>query len=42
MSFRSFASSDFWQYYDALSEHIRKLADEKYELFETDPFHPSL
>ena len=39
---RSFALPEFWKCYDALPETIRALADDKYALFERDPFHPSL
>jgi hypothetical protein len=42
VSFRSSASAAFWKCYDDLPENIRQLADQKYALFESDPFHPSL
>jgi hypothetical protein len=39
---RSFASSEFWDQYHALSEEIRTRADKQFELFSRDPQHPSL
>ena len=42
MSFRSFALSDFWKCYEKLPEHVRELADKKFELFTREPFNPSL
>lgn len=42
MSFRSFAPSDFWKCYDSLPGNAQVLADDKFALFEGDPFHPSL
>lgn len=42
MSFQSVASDRFWQLYRELPEEIQKLADKQYELFEHNPFHPSL
>jgi hypothetical protein len=42
MPFKSFASERFWQLYADLPEEIQKLADKQYELFEQNPFHPSL
>ena len=42
MSFKSVASERFWQLYAELLEEIQALADKQYELFEQNPFHPSL
>ena len=42
MSFKSVASERFWQLYAELLEEIQKLANKQYELFEQNPFHPSL
>jgi dihydrofolate reductase len=42
VSFRSFAVPDFWKCYENLPEHVRELADKKFELFSRDPFNPSL
>jgi hypothetical protein len=42
MSFKSVASERFWQLYAELPEEIQELADKQYELFEQNPFHPSL
>jgi dihydrofolate reductase len=39
---RSFAVPEFWKCYEALPENTRALADDKFVLFERDPFHPSL
>jgi len=40
--FRSFALPEFWKCYDRLPQEVRKLPDEKYVMFEREPFHPSL
>lgn len=37
-----FASPEFWQAYDALPAHIRRLADRNFALLKRDPTHPSL
>jgi dihydrofolate reductase len=42
VSFRSFATSDFWKCYDRLPQQVQLLADKKFELFSSDPFNPSL
>jgi hypothetical protein len=42
MAFKSVASERFWQLYAELPEEIQKLADKQYELFQQNPFHPSL
>ncbi|HEX5935352.1 MAG TPA: hypothetical protein VFY63_14410 [Pseudorhizobium sp.] len=36
------ASSSFWKSYEALPEHVRKLADENFKLLKMAPRHPSL
>ena len=42
MSFRSFAPPEFWKCCDALPKNVQVLADDKFHLFERDPFHQSL
>ena len=42
MSFRSFATAEFWRCYDALPEKTQALADARHALFERQPFNPSL
>lgn len=42
MRFRSFALPEFWKCYETLPAHVRELADKKFELFQSDPFQPSL
>lgn len=32
----------FWHLYWTLPQGVRELADKKYQLLRTDPFHPSL
>ncbi len=39
---KHFASSKFWQYYDALPGDIQKLARDHYELLKQNPAHSSL
>lgn len=39
---KHYASGRFWALYQELPEHIRKLADEKYQLLKADPHHSSL
>ncbi len=36
------ASPKFWQFYNALSSEIQKLADANYQLLKQDSSHPSL
>ena len=36
------ASPEFWDCYDALPEHIRRLADKNFKLLKNDLGHPSL
>ena len=38
----NYASLEFWQLYDVLPLHVRRLADKNYELFVENPQHPSL
>ena len=42
MAFQSLASGRFWQLYSELPIDVQRLADKQYELFQQDPFHPSL
>ena len=37
-----FTTSRFWKTYEALPEHIKKLADENFELLKANSKHPSL
>jgi hypothetical protein len=39
---RHFASSKFWNAYEALPLPVRKLADANFSLLKRDPRHPSL
>lgn len=39
---RHFASSTFWESYDALPSATRELANKNFELLKADPKHPSL
>ena len=39
---KSHATARFWQFYDKLSEDIRRDADRAYTLWQDDPRHPSL
>ena len=36
------ATARFWQFYDKLSEDVRRDADRAYKLWQDDPRHPSL
>ncbi len=36
------ASPFFWEAYNALPNHVRQLADEKFDLLKPNPNHPSL
>ncbi|WP_108004080.1 ParE family toxin-like protein [Mycoplana dimorpha] len=36
------ASPSFWRAYNALPTHVRKLADQNFEILKADPKHPSL
>ena len=42
MSFRNFALPDFWKCYAKLPNRVRELADKKFQLFQQEPFHPSI
>jgi hypothetical protein len=42
VKFQSFALPEFWRCYNLLPISTQSLADAKYELFDHDPFHPSL
>ena len=37
----SFTSPRFWRHYNSLSPEIRKPADKNFQLFQTNPQHPS-
>lgn len=39
---KHFATPDFWNAYEALPAHIRRLADSNYQLLKTNERHPSL
>ena len=39
---KSHALASFWQCYNALPEHVQKLAKKNFGLFKTNPRHPSL
>jgi len=39
---RSFLTGSFRKLYADLPKDVQELADEKYRLFQQDPFHPSL
>ena len=39
---RSFRTSSFRKLFDDLPQGIQRLANQKYQLFRQDPFHPSL
>jgi len=36
------ALPSFWKCYHALPQHIQKLAHEKFTLFQSNPYHPSI
>lgn len=42
MAFKSFASYRFWKLYRDLPIEVQHAADKQYEIFQEDPFHPSL
>jgi len=42
MAFQSCASERFWELCGELPVDVQRLADKQYNLFRTDPFHPSL
>ena len=39
---KSYALPSFWERYNRLPEHIRRLADKNFKLFSQNPRHPSL
>jgi hypothetical protein len=39
---RHFATPEFWDHYRQLPDDVRRLADEKFDLFKTDPRHSSV
>ena len=39
---QSLATAQFWDLFDRLPEDIQARADKQYELFSSDPDHPSL
>lgn len=39
---RSFLTPRFRKLYGGLPQGVQRLADQKYQLFQQDPFHPSL
>ncbi len=39
---KSRASSSFWKCYNQLPAHIQRLADRNYQLWQSNPRHPSL
>jgi hypothetical protein len=42
MPFSSFATGSFWRSYNSLPTDIRRQAEKQFELFSSDPSHPSL
>jgi hypothetical protein len=42
MEIASFTHSSFWKCYKKLPTEIQRLADKKFTLFRSNPFHPSL
>ena len=39
---KHFASPSFWSAYEALPDHVKRLADRNYRLLKSNPRHPSL
>ena len=39
---KNFTSPRFWRHYNALPPKIREVADKNFQLFKTNPQHPSL
>lgn len=39
---KSHTEPRFWRFYDELPEDVRRAADEAYNLWQGDPYHPSL
>jgi hypothetical protein len=42
VSFQSFALPESWKCHEPLPANVRVLADAKFALFQSEPFHPSL
>jgi hypothetical protein len=42
LSFRSFALPEFWKCYEELPAKVQTLAGQKFTLFNSNLFHPSL
>ncbi len=42
MIFQSKTLPEFWEKYNDLSEHVQRRADKQFDLFTTNPRHPSL
>ncbi len=42
MEIVSYTHLSFWKYYKKLPKKIQELADKKFSLFRSNPFHPSL
>ena len=42
MKLRSHASEEFWKFHGELPAEIQLQADKQFELFQKNPFHPSL
>ena len=42
MEIVSYTHPSFWKCYKKLPKEIQKLADKKFSLFRSNPFHPSL
>ena len=42
MPFSSYATNSFWRSYDSLPADTKRRADRQFELFTSDPSHPSL
>ncbi|MCX6048360.1 MAG: hypothetical protein NT075_24930 [Chloroflexi bacterium] len=39
---KSHTATRFWKFYDSLPEDVQRQADEAYELWKNNPYHPSL
>lgn len=39
---KSFAPAEFWRYYDRLPKPVQELANKNFQIFQRNPFHPSL
>ena len=38
---RSHTDARFWKFYDALPQDVQQSADKAYQLWQSDPYHPS-